>query len=45
MYLMEVAELVSDNSNNFNCVIAAKSPEDQKQFYTLRKNQVFWEIE
>lgn len=45
MYLMKVAELVSDNSNNFNCVTAAKSLEDQEQFYTLRKKQVIWEME
>lgn len=41
----KVAELVPDDSNNVNCVTAAKSLENQKQFYTTRKKQLLWEME
>lgn len=45
MCLIKVAKLVSDGRNNFNCITAAKSLKDQEQFYTLRKKQLFWEME
>lgn len=45
MCLIKVADLVSYDSNNFNCVTAARSLEDQEQFYTLRKKQLFLEME
>lgn len=38
--LLRVAELVIDDSNDVNYVTAAKSLEDQKQFYTRRKKQL-----
>jgi len=39
MHFFQVVELVLYDSNNVNCVTAAKSLEDQKQFYTPRKKQ------